>query len=286
MKKLFRCGTLVVLATSCTSDAGDASIAVAQNSLGITTLQVDRDAQPGESIIEVRGEDASGHDVVTFRSRYGYMPDLAPLPADAIDTHRAKEITISVTGAQPLRMTNRSPDVTDLAPDMLSPSASAFLKLPEVAKVLEHEITVVASSTEIGYSTYSCGPSNMRTTPGANGCCQWNSGSNYYTMHVPSNNLANASFRVFNADIGECRTSTGDLCSGTGCTYGPCGAKNPSVYSPGAYAKVISNGTSCSWYAATGPGQSTYGNVSGTCGYTNCDNGVPTTGGSGTGWYE
>ena len=285
MQNWFRYGWLLAVA-SCTS-GGDHSIAVGQNSLGITTLQVDRYGQAGESIIEVRGEDASGRDVVTYRSRYGYMPELPALPDTTIDTHRGKEITISVAGAEPLHVTNRSPDVTDLAPEMMSPSATAFLRLPEVAKLLAHDITLVTASSEVPYGTGPCGPSNMRNNVGANGCCQWNSGvSNYYTMHIPSNNLSMASYRVFNADIGECRTSTGGLCTGTGCTYGPCGAKNPSLYSPGAYAKVISNGTSCSWYAATGPGQSTYGNTSGSCGYTGCNNGTPVTGGAGTGWWE
>jgi len=276
------CGALVLCLASCTSPD---RVTVEDNELGITALEIEHDEQAGEPIVEVRGVDSVGSEVARFRSRVGNVADLEEIPNADFDTRHGKEITISVRGEATSRVTTRSTEKTDITASMTGPRAFVFLQL--AAESLRHDIVVVENARpDVAYTTGQCDPGVLRPSPTAYGCCQWDQGTKYFTDF--SNNAQRGSHRAFDGAIGACRTIGGGTCSGTVCVYGPCGAKPPAFSSFSPYVKVVDIGSSCQFQTASAPGQNSWGDGTGYCPYTGCINGVPVTGGagSGSGYWE
>jgi hypothetical protein len=281
MNKWLSVTGLVVLAACGAETESVETIAVRTNDLGIASLQVDRYEEAGESIYELRGL-GQGTELAKLRMRVGIIDDLEELTDVG---KRGTELTMSV-GTETTRLTTHAVPFELLEGMPGFPAVETFLTLPEVTGALQRHVGLyVKPSHEIldegAYYSQSCASGNLRPTPLAVDCCQWEvffPGESAGTYHINPANPRRIVRRQGNTFATHtCRTATGGSnCSGGACTYGPCGYAQPTFIDNGSnYPVLTHNGSTCqySWSATQVDGA--LPNVTGTCPYNDCNNGVP-----------
>jgi len=264
---------------------------VATNSLGITSLEVDRSpvASNGDRSFDVRGIDAAGTVIASMHYRIGSIEDLS---------ERGTQIDWNVDGATD-RMTTRAiaPRETRLAGKTI-----AFGSIPEVRSLVKRELGLELflppQRSEVGYYLDTClNTGELRDDgPYARSCCRdlWSGATAWVTFRRESDNAVQV--RYFGGSFGVCKMYNGDTnCAGPNnglglpvCDYGPCGSTAAQSQS-GPYIIYVppfpSGGGDYCGYDSTGPDWNS-GGTSGSCPYRTCDNGNPVTGGSGAGWFD
>ena len=137
---------------------------------------------------------------------------------------------------------------------------------------------------EIAYTTSSCPASYMRPSPLAKQCCYDN--INYDTMFERGADHALV-VRDGNPWGWKCKSSSGGACAGSACYFGPCGFAKPriNVQPPQIpYVHTVLGACASTWY--TNPPPPEFPNVTGTCPFTSCKDGVPGTVGPDVGYWE
>jgi hypothetical protein len=298
-KALVNGWVLCLAAAGCSTSAVDETeIAnVEQNELGIARIKVEHRLQGSDRILDVRGLDASGDEVASATLRTGmvrYSPDpdlMAPgWSAGTELTISAGIDTASFVSPDRLPHEVRTPDETALA---------TFVSLRAVANEIQQEagirFSAVQNTDEVAFVAGNCAGWNFPTANGnPSQCCQ--DGSNHWFKIGGGSNINKLGFRTVNpmggAYGGTCRGSDGvALCTGIGCTYGPCATKvNPISGTTNTTAAVVftpssastqcgadSNGTTSGGIVelteAYNGSQSTKVGVVASCPWTDCDQG-------------
>jgi len=294
MMKLTSC-LFACIGFSCVGSDGVERVttSVGTNSLNITSITTSRSVENGEPVFEVHALDANGHEVATMRRRKGVISDLPRVPNADFDDTRGTEITVDVNGeheriitrqeeiAQPLRMNHKSVEEFVLLPEVTAATRGAGLTF------VGHPHDVGSITGERATYADSCSSGELR----ANGvygkdCCRdkWGGATAYVEFINEGNHTVSDRF-FGGGNTLICRTSSGSSnCSGTACTYGPCGSQPASFHgpysSPQIYGGDLGDGNYC--WAHNGAPNSNFGGIWGSCGYSGCINGTPTTGGSGS----
>ena len=267
----------------------DDEIVVETNELGITKVRIEHREHDGEQLLLVRGLSATGDSIANLTLRTGMVlyspePDLMP-PGWSAGT----ELTVSVGDLRDTFVTpDRRPHATR---EPREPALASLVRLRAVADAVEAEAGIRFTrppevSGEIAFYPTSCA-SVSGNFPMAQGnpsqCCWETSGS---VFHKTPTGLI--TLRYLST---PCTTSDGSSdCSGTACTYGPCGARIESGWPKGNSTSNVFNPNNqyanmfCGWdptnAAGDGmpqdyPGYGAYGGVTASCPYTTCTNGVP-----------
>jgi hypothetical protein len=290
MKGIAKGAILVFACVSCADpDPATESITRAPtNNLGIQSLVSTHYELDGEKHFELRGLGADDTELGRFHMRIGAMPDMEPIwGMEDVGT----EVNIKAGADAPRIQTRQVPidDLDGVMPGM--PDANAFLAV--IAGDLKKEIQVdvlLPEVAETAYSGVNCLAEHLRTTPVAKDCCYnmvilpSESHNTYFNIDAAPTHLK----RRYTPSVAwKCRTATGgNGCSGSGCTYGPCGFKKMTEITNGSMYPVIATGGSCTWTWSATRVNTSVPDVTGTCAYTDCLNGNPVVGGSSGYWYS
>jgi hypothetical protein len=212
------------------SDARDSDrIGVEANELGIATLETDRYQDGDADLYELRALGERGDIVATVTLRVAPDADLAALAPEA-DNRRA-DIHVAAAGSE-LDVWSRAIGRYELR-HAEEDAIRVLLGIPEVAATLKRDANIlvpsVPATTEVAYTTMSCNPAHLLTTPIAGQCCYEYSQSKY-TLQFFNETAHTRIRRERSPDGAGCRGLNGETsCSGaydastnpTGCFYGP-----------------------------------------------------------------
>jgi hypothetical protein len=279
----------LALGTGCSAD-DERQVEVATNELGVVALDTHRGEVAGEKVFELSGLDANGSEIASFRMRVGHIEDLPDVPNANFDDHLGTEVTIVVDG-HTTRMITRETQTVAVSMNGAPARAQRLLQLPEVSRVLASEVAIeppAPAQTEPAYAA-SCAAYAMRTTPIAEDCCMKTS-STRDTMHVnpaAQTRYVTRAGSTFSQNY-VCRTATGSSnCSGTACVYGPCGYRAPALWSDGGLyplpykdPEVGVDYCGAEFYS-TNYNSPALPDITGTCAYNDCVNGVSIVAGGG-----
>jgi len=281
----------IVVCAACGVDGGDRTI-VASNALGVTQLAVERydegvdvsHDQGFEHTFDLRGFDADGVEIAHLHRHIGYLDQLAAPAYATYDAHRGTELAVDVFDDR-VSFFTRDTALEDLTELRDGGRVEQFVELPEVRQILQREAGLIdtpSGSQELAYTNdaTSCPTRYMKDTPIAEDCCtSWLPDRPYRdTYHV--NPLHQHRYYHRSAGPAACRTNSGSSnCSGTDCQIGPCGFRAPVVHNTPTYNYYAliridsSNKCDVTWTATNQ--QSVFPDVTGTCTYNWCLNGVP-----------
>ena len=234
MKRL----AFVMLAVGC---AAEPRVSVEANDLGIRSIEIEHTVNGADRLLIVRGFDARDVELASMTLRTGmvsYTYDAEVPPGLSMGTELS--VTVGETKSPSMITPDLLPHV-QAGPD--EPDAMHFLLLRAVSRAVHDEagITIVAgnnfgSDHEIAYDG-NC-DSNLFPTNKGNPlqCCE-QTGNFIFTYQKTA--AATLSKRSSSFGTVTCRTSDGSgrNCSGTGCTYGPCGLKAEWTYNTGVVFK-------------------------------------------------
>jgi hypothetical protein len=214
---------VVVLLASCGDATDSERIRVAANELGIATLETDRYRDGVVDVYEMHALGASGDVLGSVTLRVAPDAELAAQAPD-VDNRRA-DIHMTAGGSE-LDVWSRAIGLYKLPrPDEVS--LQRLLAVAEVAATLEHDVNIVVPAasvtTELAYTTTSCNPAHLLTTPIAAQCC-YEYSQNKYTLQFFNETAHTRIRRERSPDGAGCRGPNGETnCSGTACYYGPNG---------------------------------------------------------------
>jgi len=234
MKRL----TILGLAVGC---AGEPRVSVEANDLGVRTVEIEHITNGADRLLVVHGFDEADVEIASTTLRTGmvsYTFDSEVAPGDSMGT----ELTVTVgSRTTPAIVTPDLLPHVQVGPD--EPDAMSFVLLRAVSRAIHDEagIDMVAGNisntqTEIAYDGL-CNGSLFPTNKGNPiQCCQQTGNFVFTYQKVSAGPITK---RSSTSPVLTCRASDGSgrNCTGTGCTYGPCGLKVDWSYSSGVVFK-------------------------------------------------
>ena len=283
---------LFVVVLSCSLGTDDRDVEA--NDLGIANVEMHR-LDGEDRVLVITATDEQGLLKARAQLRTGLVyieSDWAP-PSWVYGT----EVTI-IVGEQQVRYATPGVERHE-KPEPIRESLASFVRLRAVARAIDEEVGIrfkPHDGGEVAFFAANCSGANFsmynvsgNTLGNPQQCCQ--DGNQWFKIGGGGNigKLATRSLSPY----GACKTSSGGSCTGTACTYGPCGAEawgatgtvNAAVFTP-----RLSNFTNrCGWddngseaggnhYPEPYTDQQTKPGVTATCPYTWCVAGTATYG--------
>jgi hypothetical protein len=254
------------------------------NSLGVTALEIQQSGADGETVFELRGLDASDHEVGSVRLHIGTISDIqALLPGTSAF---GSELIVTVEDQQ-MRMVSRQTRLFRVGP--YESNLQTFLGLQEVTNSLQQQHIELnqpagqevaygegpplgGSSCPIKPHTEACDTGLLYSTPPADGCCMATGCDADVDESVfirPSDGVFIERYSLEEGEVfSRCTSETGAKgCKDTGCYFGPLGWSPPQVFTvsgtPDVYIENIGSpgdGTMCGMGAG---GTNAYPNATG-----------------------
>jgi hypothetical protein len=271
----------VVTAACGTGGTGGTTIAVEHNALGIARVEISHNQSASGRVLAIRGLGSDDQELAVATLRTGmvlYSPEPDVMTPE---WHPGTELVASLADDALATLDTITPDrEPHQAAVALASPLLAFFDLQAVSKAMLDEAAITfpepLATTDVAYTATTCSGANF---PAAKGnpteCCE-NSPDVYFKVAV----TGLLGTRTLGA---ACTTSSGSSdCSGTGCTYGPCGgaASGPTGASTAAVFYPTSNPSVCGYDPDPGADSGTpenytgsqqlYAGVTSSCSYTNC----------------